>query len=400
MSTSHNAAYYGYPELESKRLMMELMNDPSKYNHSLESFISRVTCRLAWGTPDASDELKQRARELLIGVSPAGSLANKLAFIMSMPEWLVPAKAWERRRKDTERAFLSTMQNEVKSDIEQERGGPSWMKTFYQFKESLGFRDELEGAYVVGMHGIAGALTIAAPMQAWCLAMCLYPQYLPKLHEEIDRVCGNTPPSYADMPKMPYLRASIREALRWRPAVPTGIPHELSQDDVYNGYHIPAKSVIHPIEWSMSRNPTKYPQPDAYNPHRWLDESFPTYQEPLSKYPTIAHYTQFGFGRRVCQGQEVAEVDMFVGIGAMAWAFNIGKKRNPETGLEIHIPECDNSDLLIAKPKWFEFDIKPRDEARRELIVQMFDEENERGSFTPSRVYWDQSNPKLGWGKV
>lgn len=28
-----------------------------------------------------------------------------------------------------------------------------------------------------------------------------------------------------------------------------GIPHYLTQDDEYNGYHIPKGSVIHPLEW-------------------------------------------------------------------------------------------------------------------------------------------------------
>lgn len=28
-----------------------------------------------------------------------------------------------------------------------------------------------------------------------------------------------------------------------------GIPHFLTQDDQYNGYHIPKGSVIHPLEW-------------------------------------------------------------------------------------------------------------------------------------------------------
>ena len=400
MATSQNASFYGYPELEAKRLMQELLDAPSRYNHSLESFIARVTCRLAWGTAEASDELKQRARELLIGVSPTGALGNKLPFVMALPERFSPAKAWERRRAATERVFFETMQDQVKADYEQKKGFPSWMRMFFELKDSWGFRDDLEGAYAVGMHGIAGALTIAAPMQGWCLAMCHYPQYLPKIQAEIDRVCGDNPPTFADMEKLPYLRAAIREALRWRPAVPTGIPHLLTLDDVYNGYHIPANSVMHPLEWSMSRNAKKYPMPDAYNPDRWIDPSYPTYEEPLTRHPTICYYSQFGFGRRICQGQEVSEADLFVGIGAMAWGFDIRKAINPETGLELGISEMNYSELLIAKPKWFPFSMTPRSEKRRQRIAELFQEENAKSSYRPSRNYWDEKNPALGWGKV
>jgi cytochrome P450 len=222
MRKSEAADFYKYPELESVRMLKELVDEPDKYNVALESFVSRVTCRLAWGHSEGSDELKQRARELLIGVSPTGALGNKLPFIMALPDWLSPAKAWERKRAKTERKWFQTMQDQVKEDLAVDASKPSWTKLFLDAPKSCNFADELEGAYAVGMHGIAGALTIAAPMQAFCLAMVHYPQYLPMLQEELDRVCPNHLPSNADKANLPFLRACIREVMRWRPAVPTG----------------------------------------------------------------------------------------------------------------------------------------------------------------------------------
>ena len=225
MDESEKASFYHHPELEQVRLLAELIERPSQYNHCLESYIARVTCRLAWGVSDPSDELKQRARELLIGVSPTGALGNKLAFLMNLPDWLVPAKAWERRRARTERQFFQIMQDEVQADMKQQHGREtprSWMSTYLKSPATWKFQTDLEGAYAVGMHGIAGALTIAAPMQTFCLALCYYPQYQAMLHEEIDRVCGDRRPQFSDAPHMPVVRAFIREALRWRPPVPTG----------------------------------------------------------------------------------------------------------------------------------------------------------------------------------
>lgn len=249
MRESEKVMFNHYPEIEAKRMLVELLDAPDRYNHALESFIARVTCRLAWGHSEASDELKQRARELLIGVSPTGALGNKIPFIMALPDWLSPAKAWERRRAGTERRFFEIMQGQVENDIQEKKAPQSWMKLFLDNRSKWGFTYELEGAYAVGMHGIAGALTIAAPLQTFCLAMCFYPQYLPMLHEEIDRVCGDRLPVAEDRPNLPFLRAIIRECLRWRPPVPTGIPHALTQDDEYNGYFIPKGSVMHPLEW-------------------------------------------------------------------------------------------------------------------------------------------------------
>lgn len=107
-----------------------------------------------------------------------------------------------------------------------------------------------------------------------------------------------------------------------------GIPHASVKDDIYEGYHIPAGSVMHPLEWSISRDPEIFHEPDAWNPMRWLESKYPTYQEPLSKFPTITSYSQFGYGRRTCQGMGVTEADLFVGIGSMAWMFSM----HAETG--------------------------------------------------------------------
>ncbi|KAH7126913.1 cytochrome P450 [Dendryphion nanum] len=323
MKESEKTLFNRYPELEAKRMLVELLDEPDRYNHALESFISRVTCRLAWGHSEASDELKQRARELLIGVSPTGALGNKLPFLMSLPDWLVPAKAWERRRMNTERRFFEIMQNQVETDMKEKKAPQSWMRTYLENRTKWNFTYELEGAYAVGMHGIAGALTIAAPMQTFCLAMCFYPQYLPILQEELDRVCGDRLPRAEDRPDLPFLRAVIRECLRWRPPVPTGIPHALTQDDEYNGYFIPKGSVMHPLEWAIARDPAMFPDPEAFNPLRWVEPGYPTYKEPLTEFPTVINSTQFGYGRRVCQGQTVADEDMFIGIGSIAWLFNI-----------------------------------------------------------------------------
>lgn len=78
-----------------------------------------------------------------------------------------------------------------------------------------------------------------------------------------------------------------------------------------------------------------FPDPETFNPLRWVDPEYPTYQEPLTQFPTIINSTQFGYGRRTCQGQTVTDEDLLIGIGSIAWMFNI----SPETE-ETSIPEA------------------------------------------------------------
>jgi len=55
------------------------------------------------------------------------------------------------------------------------------------------------------------------------LAMALYPDVMRKAQLEIDVVVGGGRlPTFADAPKLPYLRAMVKEVLRWRPVTPLG----------------------------------------------------------------------------------------------------------------------------------------------------------------------------------
>jgi hypothetical protein len=66
-----------------------------------------------------------------------------------------------------------------------------------------------------------------------------------------------------------------------------------------------------------------FPDPETFNPLRWVEPGYPTYQEPLTQFPTIINSTQFGYGRRTCQGQTVTDEDLLIGIGSIAWLFDI-----------------------------------------------------------------------------
>jgi hypothetical protein len=188
-----------------------------------------------------------------------------------------------------------------------------------------------------------------------------------------------------------------------------------------------------------------FPDPEAFNPLRWMDPKYPTYQEPLTQFPTIINSSQFGYGRRTCQGQTVADEDMLIGIGSIAWMFNISQKVEPPAVPEVsksHAigmnekasisaeelntgvkpaepayqplewgdisqkpadPTLDYSILLIAKPIPFKFDLQPRDPQRAEQMRKAFQEGVERGEYTDARDYWgpNQGRDKpLGWSKV
>lgn len=126
------------------------------------------------------------------------------------------------------------------------------------------------------------------------------------------------------------------------------------------------------------RNPAKYPDPDNFRPERWLEPGWPTCQLPLTVYPTIKGMSSFGFGQRACLGQTLTKDELLVACGGLLWGFDLKKKVDPVTGLEIDVPTTASNSLLIIKPDPFQMAFVPRSETRRTEITQNWQATNER----------------------
>ena len=122
----------------------------------------------------------------------------------------------------------------------------------------------------------------------------------------------------------------------------------------------------------MTRDEQMYPDADAFNPARWLEPDYPTYKEPLTEHPKLNGFSQFGFGRRTCQGIPLVEQDLYLAMGGIAWAFHLRKKRRAD-GSEVPVHWNDYTPLLIAKPMPFEFDAIVRGEEKRGLLAEMWE---------------------------
>ena len=57
--------------------------------------------------------------------------------------------------------------------------------------------------------------------------------------------------------------------------------------------------------------------------------------------------TSFGFGQRQCLGQTLTQDELHLACGGLLWAFNLKRKIDPKTGLEIDPPLDKSNSLLI-----------------------------------------------------
>ena len=80
----------------------------------------------------------------------------------------------------------------------------------------------------------------------------------------------------------------------------------------------------------MLNDPRVYPEPEKFNPDRFLQGEGRTPQ-PDPRGPA------FGFGRRVCPGNDLAENTMWAMIANMFYVFHITPAAD-ENGVEIPLP--------------------------------------------------------------
>jgi len=184
--------------------------------------------------------------------------------------------------------------------------------------------------------------------------MVLYPEVQQKAREELDRVLGpGCLPKFGDRAKLPYIEALMKEVYRWLPVAPIGLPHRLVQDDVYDGFFLPSGSLVIANTWGIMHDPDVYSSPLEFMPERYLSsaKSDVVLPDPRS--------FSFGYGRRICPGQHLADASLFIAIASTLSMFKMSNAINSTTGLPI-IPEPRCKPGVISHPEPFECLITPR----------------------------------------
>ncbi|KAI8236849.1 hypothetical protein K4K55_003689 [Colletotrichum sp. SAR 10_96] len=210
-----------------------------------------------------------------------------------------------------------------------------------------------------------GVDTTTTTILVFIFAMCAFPRVQQKAQEEIDRVLAGEPrpPTWEDEESLPYCRALLTEIFRWRSAIALGgPPHAPTQDEVYNGMLIPAGTTIIGNLWAIHRNPRDYPNPDEVRPERFLDDA------ERRPNPSKRGIFTFGWGRRVCSGQPLAEQGVWFTIVELLWAFRMRSVDEQGNDKSLDIFAFNNSPA--PRPLPFNVEFAPRSEKIEEIIRQ------------------------------
>ncbi|KAF8504259.1 cytochrome P450 [Gautieria morchelliformis] len=265
-------------------------------------------------------------------VRPGAFLVDSFPMLKYVPAW-VPGTGFQRHARKVRKHGQDLRDAPFREATG--TAGPSFVKNAL---EDIGVEDEtnedvdLVKRVAASIFG-AGSDTTTAAIHFFILAMVLHPHVQAKAQAELDSVLEQDLyqdpeaeqgrehaarlPSFDDRPHLPYVDAVVKEVLRWTPVAPTALPHVTTEDDIYAGYSIPAKSVVIPNVWRILHDPEMYPNPSVFYPERFL----PDKEGNVPRDPAIAG--AFGFGRRICAGSNLADNSLWIAGATILSVFDM-----------------------------------------------------------------------------
>lgn len=350
----------------NRQLLCNLLDTPQDCLEHLRHMVAQTSLSIAYGIDVAprGDPTIALTDEALHGINVAqnkGRIFNLVPFFIHFPWWF-PGAGF-KKDAHTYKHKLDQCRDipyeNVRRALEENRAAPSIAVSMITALSEKSTPEAIFMARALPSNIYAGSIdTTTAAVQSFVLAMVLYPEVQKRAQEEMDSVLGHGHlPEFGDEDALPYLKAVLYELLRWSPPGPLGIPHRLTENDVYNGYFIPAGSLVFSNVWAILHDPATYPEPSKFKPERFLD---PTARAPL---PDAA----FGFGRRKCPGRSLAWNTVWLTMAGMLAAFEF----LPATDADGRPapPAQEFTSLLASGPMPFKCTIRPRSSTAREAVL-------------------------------
>ncbi|KAG2360132.1 cytochrome P450 [Suillus spraguei] len=337
-------------------LVLDMLNNPKNHQNHAHRYAVSVILRVTYGksahtgsTDPEAVGIRRLMERFLSTIRPGAHLVDRVPLLRYLPGYGKQLREWHHDELELFRHQLSR----VKSQVDKNIANSSFAKTLLENTEDHRLSAD-EMSYLAGTLFEAGSDTTTVGITNMIMAAACHPMAQAKVHEELDMVIGSDrAPTFQDSSSLPQLHAFLLEALRWRPIVPIGFPHRATKDIFWQGYCIPEDAIVYGCHWTLTRDPIFFPDPENFNPQRWLDS------EGRIKDKMNLKFVAYGFGRRVCPGLHLANNSLYITLALLLWSFRIAQR--PDAPINTHA----FSDAVISHAAPFEIDVIPRMEVAK-----------------------------------
>lgn len=142
----------------------------------------------------------------------------------------------------------------------------------------------------------AGTDTTSTVLEWVMTELLRHPSIMKKLQNEVREIVKDKQDvTDEDLEKMHYLKAVIKETLRFHTPIPLLVPRVARKDVKIMGYDISAGTMVITNAWAIGRDPVSWDEPEKFEPDRFLNSSIDFKGLDFELIP-------FGAGRRGCAG--------------------------------------------------------------------------------------------------
>lgn len=139
--------------------------------------------------------------------------------------------------------------------------------------------------------------------------------------------------------RLPYLQSVLKEVLRlYPPAYAFG--RRALRDTAVGEHRVPAGTTVLMSPWAMHRDPTYFPDPEAFIPERWDDGL-------ASHLPRFAYFP-FSSGPRRCVGSSYATMEATIAIATLLPRFKLVSLGEARPAPSLTLRPADGVPMAVA----------------------------------------------------
>ncbi|XP_077408809.1 cytochrome P450 2K4-like isoform X3 [Vanacampus margaritifer] len=312
--------------------------------------VSNIICSLVFGSRFQYDDpaftamVQRMSRNIHLLGSPSLQLYNMFPWL---GKWFSSAKEELRRNVMANRKQATELIQGLKENLnpQSSRGLVDAFLIQQQQLEDAGDVGHFHNLNLMGtvfdLFG-AGTETTSTTLRWALLIMAKYPDIQEKVKEELKQVIGHRQVQVEDRKNLPFTDAVIHETQRLADIIPMAIPHQTSQDVTFRGFFIKKGTTVYPLLTSVLHDESEWEKPLAFHPQHFLDED--------GKFVKPDAFMPFSAGRRVCLGESLARMELFIFFVTLLQHFRF----RPPSGVtedELDLTPCVGGTLCPAPHK-------------------------------------------------
>jgi cytochrome P450 len=249
---------------------------------------------------------------------------------LTLPDWLpLPGKATKRQALRQLKGLIAGHLARPQAPVNSDQG-----HTLLAMLRAL--RDEDTGQGLAEQEVFdqcmvsftAGHETTATALLWWSALLARHPEAATRATQEVDAVLQGREPGPADLAALPWLGATLKEAMRLYPPVAALMTRRTTRAITIGGHALPARALVRVTPWVIHRDARFFPEPQAFRPKRFM---------PGAEPPPRGAYLPFGIGPRVCLGQHFAVLEMTLIAAMLLQRYRIEPTQAPMPAARLNV---------------------------------------------------------------